>query len=565
MDELSKPIPVEATQPAEEVEADFTGQVLGDFRILRRLGQGGMGQVYLAEQVSLKRKVALKLLKPELAASPVTLQRFKQEAEAVARTTHANIVQIYFIGTTAGHNYMALEYVEGKNLREFLEKKGPPDVLLGLRIMAQIASALQRASELGVIHRDIKPENILLTRKGEVKVADFGLSRCFAETGPGPSLTQSGITMGTPLYMSPEQVESKPIDHRTDIYSFGVTCFHMFAGHPPFRGQTPLEVAYQHVHKDPPELAVIRPDLPVDLCAMIHKMMVKDPAARYQTGSEVARDISRLRYMLVAGGAGAAGSQPLVGLSSEGLRGSSTQLLPLAGQHGRWQRGLIAAGLAAALVGGLVFGWAHAHRQSADMPAAATPPNPEDAAAVKAMFSAKEREKELQHLVQEHLKPESRLSTIAGLNHSIDLGLFYLNERRLDDAEQFFTKIALQGKKMAAYRLLSQVGHAAVLAFKDEPAESNKQFQAVVDQMEKCEKITGGKPGIAAIRKELNANAELIQAYVLLWKDDPRLRELVARALVYNQQNDATHFPPHLERYCHPPRPRLNAPPAGPG
>src|SRR5262245_12051400 len=264
-------------------EPDLTGQTLGDYRILRRLDQGGMGQVYLAEQVSLKRHVALKLLKPELAANEVSLQRFKQEAHSVARVTHANIVQIYAINETGGLHFMALEYVEGKNLREFLEKKGTVDVLFGLRVMTQVAAALQRASELGIVHRDIKPENILLTRKGEVKVADFGLSRCFSEQ-QGVHLTQSNVTMGTPLYMSPEQVEGKKtVDHRSDIYSFGVTCYHMFAGHPPFRGTSPHLVAAQHVQADPQPLAEIRPDLPADLCAIIQKMMAKQPEARYQT------------------------------------------------------------------------------------------------------------------------------------------------------------------------------------------------------------------------------------------------------------------------------------------
>ena len=159
---------------------DLTGRTLGEFQILRRLGQGGMGQVYLAEQVSLKRKVALKILRSDLAANPTSLQRFRSEAAAIARATHANIVQVYDIRESDGIYFMALEYVEGRNLSEYLAKKGPPDLLLALSIMRQVASALQRASELGIIHRDIKPENILLTRKGEVKIADFGLSRCLA-------------------------------------------------------------------------------------------------------------------------------------------------------------------------------------------------------------------------------------------------------------------------------------------------------------------------------------------------------------------------------------------------
>src|SRR6476646_9255563 len=152
-------------------------------------------------------------------------------------------------------HFMALEYVEGRNLREYLERKGPPELLVSLSIMRQVASALQRAGELGIIHRDIKPENILLTRKGEVKVADFGLARCLTGDGPVLNLTQSGVTMGTPLYMSPEQVEGKPVDGRSDIYSFGVTCYHMLAGHPPFEGESPFEVALKHVRAEPTPLA----------------------------------------------------------------------------------------------------------------------------------------------------------------------------------------------------------------------------------------------------------------------------------------------------------------------
>src|SRR5437660_2430847 len=208
-----------AESPA--VGPDWSGRNLGDFHLLRRLGQGGMGQVYLAEQISLKRKVAIKTMRTDLAVSAVSLQRFKAEAEAIARVSHANIVQVYAIGEETGLHYMALEYVEGRNLREFVDKKGPPELMLAVRIMRQVAAALLRASELGIIHRDIKPENILLTRRGEVKVADFGLSRCFAEDRPAVHLTQPGLTMGTPMYMSPEQIQGHPVDPRTDIYSFG--------------------------------------------------------------------------------------------------------------------------------------------------------------------------------------------------------------------------------------------------------------------------------------------------------------------------------------------------------
>src|SRR5262249_41178080 len=153
-------------------------ETFGDFQVLRRLGQGGMGQVYLGEQISLKRKVAIKVLREDVAADPNALERFKAESKTVAQLSHANVVQVYMVGEHQGRHFMFLEYVEGKSLREHLERKGPLEVPLVFSIMRQVAAALLRAAEAGIIHRDIKPENILLTRKGEVKVADFGLARC---------------------------------------------------------------------------------------------------------------------------------------------------------------------------------------------------------------------------------------------------------------------------------------------------------------------------------------------------------------------------------------------------
>lgn len=166
-----------APTPTPAGGINLAGRTVGDFRIVRRLGQGGMGQVFLAEQLSLKRKVALKFLRSDLVANPSALARFRAEAESIAKINHANIVQVYMLGELDGQQFMALEYVEGLNLRDYLTRKGPMDVPRALLVMRQVAAALQRASEAGVVHRDIKPENILLTRSGEVKVADFGLSR----------------------------------------------------------------------------------------------------------------------------------------------------------------------------------------------------------------------------------------------------------------------------------------------------------------------------------------------------------------------------------------------------
>jgi serine/threonine protein kinase len=554
-----------AAVPNASEEVDWTGQVLGEFRLMHRLGRGGMGQVYLAEQTSLKRKVALKLLHPELAANERSLLRFKAEAENVARATHANIVQIYTIGQANGINYLALEYVEGKNLREFIEKKGTPELSLGLHIMMQVASALQRASELGIIHRDIKPENILLTKKGEVKVADFGLSRCFAEEGQ-QTITQSQVTMGTPLYMSPEQVERRTVDTRTDIYSLGVTCYHMFAGTPPFRGNSPIEVAYQHVHKDAQPLAEIRPDLPADLCAIIQKMMAKKPEDRYQSAREIVRDINRLSEALNLGTVAAISiSSSLIGVSSEALRGSATQ--PWSETPPRiswlWRVGMVGSVLLA-LTGGLVFGWVQHQRQqpAKDSQPAQVVAQPEDKKA-----TSKDREKELQQRVQEHLKPENRLDVNAGLKACVDLGLFYLKLRRLDDAEEHFRDISKAERKVPAYQFLGRLGQAMVLAFKDESAASNQKFIAIFGDIETIEARLSPKPERPPLKKAMNPLE--IEAHKLLWKENPSMREMVAKALNHNYANDPNQFGKNqpaekLNVYRVPPLPTLKAPPAPP-
>lgn len=278
------------TTPAQ---ADLSGRQLGQFRLLRRLGRGAMAEVYLAEQPLLRRRVAVKILKPELAGDRTYLKRFRREAQAAASLVHANIVQVHEVGEVDGLHFIAQEYVQGQNLREWLARNGPPDLPHALSIMRQVAAALAKAAGQGVVHRDIKPENIMLTPSGEVKVADFGLARV-ARQGETIDLTRVGVTMGTPLYMSPEQVEGKALDHRSDLYSLGVTCYHMLAGSPPFTGETALGVAVQHLKTQPEPLENLRPDLPPALCRMIHSMLVKDPERRCQSAVELLGELRRL-------------------------------------------------------------------------------------------------------------------------------------------------------------------------------------------------------------------------------------------------------------------------------
>lgn len=268
---------------------------LGEFRIIRRLGHGGMAEVFLAEQESLRRQVAVKVLRSELltGSDDTMLQRFQQEAAAAAGLAHPHIVQVYMIGEHENVHYIAQEYVDGANLKEFIRKQGALTVRTGLRIMKQVADALQAANEAGIVHRDIKPENILMTRKGEVKVADFGLAR-LVQRDKDVNLTQVGTTMGTPLYMSPEQVSGNELDHRSDIYSFGVTCYHLFAGRPPFMADNSVGLAMKHLNQKPRPLTECRSDLPIALCQVIHKMMAKDVDSRYMDAKTILKDVRQI-------------------------------------------------------------------------------------------------------------------------------------------------------------------------------------------------------------------------------------------------------------------------------
>jgi serine/threonine-protein kinase len=521
MDNATQTSPAPDRLPTGEL--DLTGRTLADFHVLRHLGQGGMGQVYLAEQISLKRKVALKILRPELAGDPTSLQRFKHEAMSVAQATHANIVQIYAIGEAGGLSYMALEYVEGRTLREYVQKKGPPDLLLALSVMRQVASALQRASELGIIHRDIKPENILLTRKGEVKVADFGLSRCLAGDRPALNLTQSGVTMGTPLYMSPEQVEGKAVDCRTDIYSFGVTCYHMLAGRPPFQGESPFEVALQHVRAEPKPLLEVRPDLPAALCAIVHKMLAKDPTGRYQNGRELLKDIARLREGL-SGQTAAVGAmtqsvemgratQPAI---TEGGRAGSvtpttTALAPQPARRWGWRGLLFALSVLLAVAVGAGIGW-YRHRLAFPLHAPVVPTMEEESSETR--LGAKEQA--LRTLLEQDLsaRPGNASDTRKGIEHGMDLGLYYLEHHRLDEARVLFAR--LEKHPPPVYQLLGHLGQGIVLALQSEPQQSNKHF--VKTHFEP----RGKQP------------ARWLENLV---RQDPKWRYWISKAVHYNVQN----------------------------
>ncbi|MCI0703531.1 MAG: serine/threonine protein kinase [Planctomycetia bacterium] len=485
---------------APEKPPDLTGRTLGDFQILRRIGIGGMGQVYLARQLSLKREVALKLLRGDLSPNSTAHARFQAEAQAVAKLNHPNIVHIHQIGEQDGLRYMVLEFVDGRNLRDYLARKGPPDLPITLSVMRQVTLALQKAHEQGIVHRDIKPENILVTRKVEVKVTDFGLSRFFTPEAPATNLTQSGVTLGTPLYMSPEQVQGHTLDHRSDIYSFGVTCYHLLAGEPPFRGTSAFDVALKHVQEQPRLLSDLRPDLPADLCGMVHKMMAKNPADRYQSARDVLRDLVKVRDGLATGTAALAlgptnGTHPqALTLSTpststpSGLALTQASAMP-APQPARWGLWLLAA-LAcvfAGVCGVLLYAAANPppEQQTNATPSAHLTPPPApgpglpDIRPPNKLTTTREREL-LAVLNSEGTKPDDAIKA------SIELGLLYLKERRLTEATERFERLKAKASDWRDFQaarsanLAGRLGQAVVLAHDNKAQASNKLFLEVV-------------------------------------------------------------------------------------
>ncbi|MDO8665990.1 MAG: bifunctional serine/threonine-protein kinase/formylglycine-generating enzyme family protein [Gemmatimonadales bacterium] len=250
------------------------------------LGAGGFAVVFLVRDLSLKRKLAVKVLSPDLIASKTVLERFRREAETVAQLHHPHIVPLHFIGQKEDLLYLAMECVEGDTLAGRIEKEKrlPPEDVA--RLLREIASALEHAHKRGVIHRDIKPHNVLIEgESGRALVTDFGIAR----TAEGASLTASGMVVGTPQYLSPEQVTGTASDHRADIYALGVMGYEMLAGIPPFTGPTPTAVMMKRLAGDPPRLDKSRPDIPQPLLDVISGCMATSPEDRFQSAGEVVR------------------------------------------------------------------------------------------------------------------------------------------------------------------------------------------------------------------------------------------------------------------------------------
>lgn len=269
------------------------GKELGRCLIQRKLGQGGMGAVYLAQHPGLNRAVAIKVLPGDLAGTPEFRERFIREARLAARLEHPNVVQVHDVGHEQGFHYIAMQYVEGKSLDGWLKERKKLTVGEALSMTKRVAAALSAAAKLGIVHRDIKPHNILISKDGHVKVADFGLAK---DEDANRSISEPGVVMGTPYYMSPEQAKGLNVDHRSDLYSLGATLYHMLTGKRLFDGGSPVAIVMKQASDEQPVPArQLEPSIPENVDAFLARLLQKDPANRFQTADEVIRALDGLK------------------------------------------------------------------------------------------------------------------------------------------------------------------------------------------------------------------------------------------------------------------------------
>ena len=290
--ELPETDRVPASRPPIPVETFHIGDMLGHFEITRFLGQGGMGRVYEAKDTALDRPVAVKVLHYHQAQDEATVARFLHEARLAARLNHEHIAQVYFYGQEKGIPYIAFEFVQGENLRKYVDEHGVLSLENAVIFLLQIADALAHAANNGVTHRDVKPSNIIITPNQKAKLIDMGLARALHSDNPEEDLTVSGITLGTFDYMSPEQAfNPRDADVRSDIYSLGCTFYFMLSGRPPYSDGKGVQKLILHQRQEVPDIRQQVPEIPESVAAILRKMMEKDPNDRYQTPEELIADL----------------------------------------------------------------------------------------------------------------------------------------------------------------------------------------------------------------------------------------------------------------------------------
>jgi eukaryotic-like serine/threonine-protein kinase len=263
----------------------------GRYRITRKLGGGGMADVYLAEDQELGRRVAIKVLHDRYANDDQFVERFRREATHAAGLSHPNIVSIFDRGETNGSYYIVMEYVEGRTLKELIRSRGPCPIQVAIAYTRQILAALRYAHRNGVIHRDIKPHNVIVDAEGVVKVTDFGIARAGAS-----QMTEEGAIIGTAQYLSPEQARGAPVDQTSDLYSTGIVLFELVTGEVPFSGDTPVEIAMKHLSETPDAPSELRQEVPPDLDMVVLRALAKEPSDRYQSAAAMDADLETVAH-----------------------------------------------------------------------------------------------------------------------------------------------------------------------------------------------------------------------------------------------------------------------------
>ena len=282
--------------------SDLVGQVIADrYHVVKKLGEGGMGQVYLAEHVKMGRRSAIKVMNPSMVHDPDAVARFNREASNASRITHPNVCAIYDFGETReGLIYLAMEFIEGEPLTDLLEREGALSVERATGIFLQTAEALQAAHDLGIVHRDLKPDNIMLARKkggaDVVKVVDFGIAKAVGGDDAGQKVTKTGLVVGTPEFMSPEQLSGDALDGRSDLYALALVFYRMLSGKLPFEATTVQETMIKRLTDEPTKLAAARPDLkfPAGLQPVLDTALARTPAERYQSVAKFAADVAAI-------------------------------------------------------------------------------------------------------------------------------------------------------------------------------------------------------------------------------------------------------------------------------
>jgi len=274
--------------PKEELTTGST--FAGRYQIIEELGKGGMGKVYKAQDTDLKEKVAIKLLKPEIAADKKTIERFRNELKFARKIRHKNVCQMYDLNKEEGAHYITMEYVAGEDLKSMIRMMGQLSSGKTIFIAKQVCEGLAEAHRLGVVHRDLKPQNIMIDKDGNARIMDFGIARSLKTKG----ITATGVMIGTPEYMSPEQVEGKDVDQRSDIYSLGVILYEMVTGRVPFEGDTPFTIGMKHKGEEPKDPKELNTQLPEDLNLIILRCLEKDREKRYQSAGEVRAELTRI-------------------------------------------------------------------------------------------------------------------------------------------------------------------------------------------------------------------------------------------------------------------------------